>query len=76
MFKFTLTSLGKTYIPLVFNGFLAAIGKLYRGRDYQTVGVFSLQMDSPSYDIYRLNSLLRSVSEPSPRTDVTIHGCV
>ena len=27
-----------------------------------------LQMDSPSYDIYRLSSLLHSLSEPSPRT--------
>ena len=29
-----------------------------------------LQMDSPSYDTYRLSSLLRSLGELSPRTDV------
>ena len=32
------------------------------------VGVSPLLMDSPSRDIYRLSSLLRSLGEPSPRT--------
>ena len=33
-----------------------------------SVVVNPLQMDSPPCDIYRLNSLLRSLGEPSPRT--------
>ena len=36
-----------------------------------TVGVTSQQIDWPSCDIYWLSSLLRSLGEPLPRTDVT-----
>ena len=40
------------------------------------VGVSPLQMDSPSCDTYRLRSLLRSLGDPSPRTDVMFHDFV
>ena len=38
----------------------------------ESVGMSFQQMDLPSYDTYQLSSLLRSLGEPSPRTDVML----
>ena len=45
-------------------------------KNYISVGVSPLQMDSPSCYISRLSSLQRSLCERSPRTDFNIQDCV